>query len=143
MATWVDEAVSSGAQLITGGKKISDSCYSPTILLNPPADAQVSRKEIFGPVVCVYDSCDLDNAIKFSNSLPFAFQASVFSNDFAEIMSAYHGLDASAVIINEHSAFRVDWMPFAGRRQSGYGIGGIPNTLEEMTQIKMGVLSTS
>ena len=58
-------------------------------------------------------------------------------------MSAYHGLDASAVIINEHSAFRVDWMPFAGRRQSGYGVGGIPNTLEEMTQIKMGVLSTS
>jgi len=143
VATWVDEAVASGAQLIAGGKKISDSCYSPTVLLNPPADAQVSKKEIFGPVVCVYDSYDLDNAIQLSNSLPFAFQASVFSNDFAEIMSAYHGLDASAVIINEHSAFRVDWMPFAGRRQSGYGIGGIPHTLEEMTQIKMGVLSTS
>lgn len=57
-------------------------------------------------------------------------------------MKAYHSLDALAVIINDHSAFHVDWMPFPGRRQSGYGIGGIGYTLEDMTQIKMGVFST-
>jgi acyl-CoA reductase-like NAD-dependent aldehyde dehydrogenase len=31
-------------------------------------------------------------------------------------------------------------MPFAGRRQSGYGIGGIPWSMEDMCQEKMLVL---
>ena len=50
-------------------------------------------------------------------------------------------LDSSAVMINEHTAFRTDWMPFTGRRQSGYGIGGIGYTMHDMTQEKMIVLS--
>ena len=42
-----------------------------------------------------------------------------------------------AVLINDHTAFRTDWMPFAGRRQSGYGVGGIPASMEAMSQEKM------
>ena len=56
-------------------------------------------------------------------------------------MNAINGLDGSAIMVNEHSAFRVDWMPFAGRKRSGLGIGGIAHTLEEMSQSKMAVLS--
>jgi acyl-CoA reductase-like NAD-dependent aldehyde dehydrogenase len=40
-------------------------------------------------------------------------------------------------MVNDHTAFRTDWMPFTGRRQSGYGIGGIPYTAREMTSEKM------
>lgn len=43
-------------------------------------------------------------------------------------------------MINDHTAFRTDWMPFAGRRQSGYGVGGIPWTMKEMAHEKMLVL---
>ena len=50
------------------------------------------------------------------------------------------GLDASAVMINDHTAFRVDWMPFAGLRHSGHGVGGIHFSLEEMQVSKMAVL---
>ena len=46
-------------------------------------------------------------------------------------------LDASTVLVNDHTAFRTDWMPFAGRRQSGYNVGGIPYTMHDMTQEKM------
>ena len=42
VAAWVDEAVEAGATLVTGGKKISDTCYAPTVLLDPPTDAKVS-----------------------------------------------------------------------------------------------------
>ena len=42
--------------------------------------------------------------------------------------------------VNDHTAFRTDWMPFAGRRQSGYGVGGIPYTMHDMTHEKMIVL---
>lgn len=42
VASWVDEAVAAGAKLIAGGKKLSESCYEPTVLLNPPVNARVS-----------------------------------------------------------------------------------------------------
>ena len=52
--SWVQAAVKRGAELLTGGRRISDSIYEPTVLFNPPTDARVSTLEIFGPVVCVY-----------------------------------------------------------------------------------------
>ena len=95
---------------------------------------------MFGPVTCVYPFSRLDEAIAAANSLPVAFQASVFAQDIGPALHAAERLDASAVMINDHTAFRTDWMPFAGRRQSGYGIGGIPYTMREMAEEKMLVL---
>jgi acyl-CoA reductase-like NAD-dependent aldehyde dehydrogenase len=51
-------------------------------------------------------------------------------------------LDASAVMINEHTAFRVDWMPFAGLKHSGHGTGGIAYSMEDMQIDKMIVLTS-
>ncbi len=138
---WVKEAVDSGAEVVCGGKRLSASCYAPTLLLNPPETCRVSSQEIFGPVISLYDKKNLDDTIAQANSLPFAFQASVFSNDYTEIMEAVNSLDGSAIMVNDHSAFRVDWMPFAGRKRSGLGVGGISYTLEEMSQSKMVVFS--
>ncbi len=140
VAEWVDEAVAAGAELLCGGKKISDTCYAPTVLFNPPVDARVSTMEIFGPVVCVFAYDNIGDAVKQANSLPVAFQAAVFSNDNGQAMRLYKQLDASAVIINDHSAFRDDVMPFAGLRESGLGIGGIPYTMEDMQIDKMMVV---
>jgi acyl-CoA reductase-like NAD-dependent aldehyde dehydrogenase len=128
--------VAGGAQLIGGGRH-SETTLVPSILIEPAADAKVSQLEIFGPVTCVYGYGALDEAIEIANSLPFAFQASVFSTDIGPALRAARRLDASAVMINDHTAFRTDWMPFAGRRQSGYGIGGIRPTMDEMSEEKM------
>ena len=43
-------------------------------------------------------------------------------------------------MINDHTAFRVDWMPFAGLRQSGFGVGGIPYTMADMQVQKLLVI---
>ena len=137
---WVQAAVSAGANCLTGGTRISDSCYNPTILLNPPSDANVSKMEIFGPVICVYSFDNIDAAIEQANSLPVSFQASVITRDIDTAMRVYNRIDATAVMVNEHTAFRVDWMPFAGARQSGHGVGGIPSTMHEMQVEKMMVL---
>ena len=91
-------------------------------------------------MTCVYGYQELDEAIEVANSLPFAFQASVFASDIGPIMRAARRLDASTVLINDHTAFRTDWMPFAGRRQSGYGVGGIPWSMAAMSQEKMLIL---
>ena len=137
---WVQAAIAGGAQCLTGGERISASCYKPTVLLDPPADANVSAMEIFGPVICVYSYDDLDGAIAQANSLPVAFQAAVMTKDIDTAMRVYNRIDATAVMVNDHTAFRVDWMPFAGARQSGHGVGGIPFTMHEMQIEKMMVL---
>jgi acyl-CoA reductase-like NAD-dependent aldehyde dehydrogenase len=137
---WVDEAVKEGAELLSGGQALSETIYACTVLYDPSENSKVSTEEIFGPVVCVYPYDDVDDAITIANSLPWAFQAAVFTKDMSTAMHVSHHLDASAVMINDHTAFRVDWMPFAGLKQSGLGIGGIPYTLRDMQIQKMVVV---
>ncbi|WP_084583495.1 aldehyde dehydrogenase family protein [Sphingomonas azotifigens] len=136
VANWIAEAVEGGARLIGGGR-LRDTTLQPTILVEPSPDTKVSREEVFGPVTCVYGFDTLDDAIARANALPVAFQSSIFTRDLDVALDAAERLDASAVMINDHTAFRTDWMPFAGRRASGYGVGGIPFTMEEMSAEKM------
>lgn len=141
--TWVQEAVAGGAKLISGGEKISPSCYRPTVLFNPPQDARVSTSEVFGPVICVYAYTDIDEAIARANSLPVSFQAAVFTRDLDTALRVYNRIDATAVMVNDHTAFRVDWMPFAGARESGHGVGGIPYTIHDMQTEKLMVIRSN
>ncbi len=140
---WINEALSQGAIRTVGGDPESPFFYPPTVLVEPPADAKVSQQEVFGPLVNVYGFNDIDAALMQANALPVAFQAAVFTNDFDRAMYVYGHLDASAVMLNDHSAFRIDGMPFAGLRQSGLGVGGIPHTMEEMQTEKMLVLNST
>jgi len=142
VSEWVEEAINEGTEVLSGGNVISDTCYSCTVLYNPPESSKVSQKEIFGPVVCVYSYSDIDEAIQRANQLPFSFQAAVFTKDIETATHAYKNLDASAVMVNDHTAFRVDWMPFAGLRESGLGVGGIPHTIKDMQINKMLVLES-
>jgi acyl-CoA reductase-like NAD-dependent aldehyde dehydrogenase len=136
VSAWIDEAVAGGARLIGGGR-LSSTTLQPSILVNPPSDAKVSTLEVFGPVTCIYSYTRFEDALSAANALPWAFQASIFTEDLRTAFAAAEGLAASAVMVNDHTAFRTDWMPFAGRRQSGYGVGGIPYTMQAMTEEKM------
>ncbi len=139
---WVEAASAAGAEVLCGGEALEESCYAPTVLYQPPDDAEVSTQEIFGPVVCVYPYDDLDEAISRANALPVAFQGAVFTADLETALRVFTRLDGSAVMVNDHTAFRVDGMPFAGLRQSGLGTGGIPYSIEDMQIEKMMVMKS-
>jgi acyl-CoA reductase-like NAD-dependent aldehyde dehydrogenase len=141
--SWVNEAVAEHAELITGGKRLSSSLYQPTVLFNPSIQSKVSQQEIFGPVICVYGYDNIDEAIEQANALPYAFQAAVATRTIDTALYAFKHLAASTVMINDHTAFRVDWMPFAGLRESGYGTGGIPYAFRDMQIEKMAVFHSS
>ena len=143
VAEWVEEAKSMGTEVLCGGEAVGNNCYAPTVLLNPPADAKVSTSEVFGPVVCLYSFDDMDEAFDAANSLDVAFQAAVFTQSIETAMTAYRQLDASAVMLNDHTAFRVDGMPFAGLKEAGLGVGGLPHTIEDMQIEKMLVIHSS
>ncbi|MGB5325061.1 MAG: aldehyde dehydrogenase family protein [Pseudomonadales bacterium] len=138
--SWIGEAVEQGAKLLCGGKPLENNCYAATVLVNPPADAKVSTQEIFGPLVCLYSYDDVQQAIESANALDVAFQAAVFSQDVDRAFALAGRLDAATVMINDHTAFRQDNMPFAGLRHSGLGVGGIGHTIDDMQIEKLMVL---
>ncbi|MCZ6651228.1 MAG: aldehyde dehydrogenase family protein, partial [Acidobacteria bacterium] len=141
--SWVREAIDKGAELLCGGQKLSETTYSPTVLLNPPDDVRVSQEEIFGPVVALYTYDDINEAIARANAPDMFFQASIFTRDLDTALSASRRLNGMAVMVNDHTAFRVDWMPFGGHRQSGLGMGGIGPTMRDMTLERMVVFRSS
>jgi acyl-CoA reductase-like NAD-dependent aldehyde dehydrogenase len=134
VSEWVQ---TSGAHTAIGGQQLSPSTYANTVLVNPDPMADVSRREVFGPVICVYGFNAIDDALTQANDLPFSFQAAVFTRNIDTAMYCYRHLDGTAIMINEHPLFRVDWMPFAGARQSGHGVGGIQHTIRDMQTEKM------
>ncbi len=140
VGAWVEEARGGGAEVLVGGGRLSDSCYAPTVLWKPPRDARVSREEVFGPVVGVYPSASLEEAITRANAVPYAFQAAVFTQSLDRALLAQRCLRAAAVMVNDHTAFRVDWMPFGGHGVSGLGVGGIPFAMREMQAEKLCVI---
>lgn len=140
---WVDEAVENGAKLLCGGKPVSATTYAPTVLLNPSLNSKVSTQEIFGPVVCIYSYTHRNKAIEIANSLDLHFQAAVFTKNLDVAFECVKKLNAAAVMVNDHTAFRVDWMPFGGRDTSGLGVGGIQHSMHEMTREKLMVFKLS
>jgi acyl-CoA reductase-like NAD-dependent aldehyde dehydrogenase len=140
---WVNEAVIKGGEILTGGSRISASCFQPTVILNPADDALVSAKEVFGPVVCIYTYSDIEDAFDRANALDVSFQAAVFTKNIDTALRAVKRLSATAVMVNDHTAFRVDWMPFGGANTSGLGMGGIQHSMTEMSKEKLMVIKSS
>ena len=57
--------------------------------------------------------CLMVEAAAKANALPVSFQAAVFTRDIDTAMHCYRQLNGTAIMVNDHTAFRVDWMPFA------------------------------
>ena len=140
VSEWIEEAKTAGATCQTGGKRLSDTTYACTVLLDPPSNVRISEREIFGPAICVYSYDEVDEAIELANSLPYSFQASILSRNLDFILRCNRRIDAATIMVNDHTAYRVDWMPFAGLKQSGYGVGGIPFTFEDMQIEKLTIV---
>jgi acyl-CoA reductase-like NAD-dependent aldehyde dehydrogenase len=142
MDTWVKEAVSEGAKLLLGGNRISNTCYEPTLLFNPSQNSKCSKEEIFGPVVCLYEYENYLDAVELANRVPFNFQAAIYTESLNVALDCVKRLKAKTVLVNEHTAFRVDWMPFGGSEMSGLGMGGIGYSMRDMCHEKMMVIKS-
>ena len=134
---WVQEAAAGGAKVLCGGEPLSGTTYAPTVLLNPPPDAHLSTQEVFGPVVCIYSYDDIEDAVRQANLEDAYFQAALFTNRLDRALDIGRRLHGMAVMVNDHTAFRVDWMPFGGHRESGLRLGGIEYSMRDMTIERM------
>jgi acyl-CoA reductase-like NAD-dependent aldehyde dehydrogenase len=137
---WVDEAVSQGAQVLTGGTG-EGPIFQPTLIADVKPEMKVCREEVFGPVVTISPYQTFDDALKSVNDSKYGLQAGVFTNDISRAMEAHRTLEVGGVIINDVSAFRADQMPYGGSKDSGFGREGLRFAMEEMTEQRIMVLS--
>ncbi|MCA9750832.1 MAG: aldehyde dehydrogenase family protein, partial [Gemmatimonadetes bacterium] len=141
VADWVGRAVERGAKLLLGGNELPGQCYEVTVLADPPEDSEVVTHEVFGPVVSVLEFEQEEDVVARVNRSRNPFQAAVFAQDVDAAFRLSRRINANAVVVNDHSAFRVDWMPFGGRENAGFGMGGVRYAVHEMTREKLIVLN--
>jgi acyl-CoA reductase-like NAD-dependent aldehyde dehydrogenase len=137
---WVNEAVSQGATVLTGGEG-NPPFYAPTLIADVRPEMKVCREEIFGPVVTISPYQTFEEAIAMVNDSRFGLQAGVFTNDINRAFEAHRSIDVGGVIVNDVSAFRADQMPYGGSKDSGFGREGLRFAMEEMTEPRIMVLS--
>jgi aldehyde dehydrogenase (NAD+) len=140
IAAWVDEAVSGGAEILTGGRR-EDPFYVPTVLVKTSPEMKVRCEEIFGPVVTVTPYETFEQALAEVNDSKYGLQAGVFTNDVNRAFLAHRELEVGGVVVNDMSAFRADQMPYGGSKDSGFGREGLRYAMEEMTEPRILVLS--
>jgi len=133
---WVKEAQTSGAKVLTGGKR-DGTVYYPTVLADVHEDMKVIAEEAFAPVASIISSDDFESALKQANDTKFGLQVGVFTNDINRVFKAVRRLNFGGVIVNDTPNFRADHMPYGGNRQSGLGREGVRFAMEDMTNIQM------
>ena len=139
--SWIDEAVTQGAQLVSGGVIGDDGVLRPTILANVSHDMKVCAGEVFGPVVAIAAYDDLDEALRLANDSAFGLQAAIFTSDIGKGLKAIRTLDFGGVLVNEVPTWRADQQPYGGLRDSGNTREGPAFSVKEMTEIRMVVIS--
>lgn len=138
---WIEEATSSGANLLAGGHR-DGVMLEATLLENVPAEAALNCQEAFGPVSVLAKFNNFDAVLEQVNDSVFGLQAGIFTRDIYKAYQAWDELDVGGVIIGDVPSWRVDHMPYGGVKDSGLGREGIRFAMEDMSEIRLLALRT-
>jgi acyl-CoA reductase-like NAD-dependent aldehyde dehydrogenase len=133
---WVQEAVASGARLVTGGRR-QGALYEPTVVADVKPDMRISADELFGPAVAVAPFADIDEAIALANDSPYGLAAGIFTENLEWAWKFAREVQSGNLHVNWGPQWRADLMPYGGLKESGFGKEGPRYAVEEMTELKM------
>jgi glyceraldehyde-3-phosphate dehydrogenase (NADP+) len=135
---WVQEAVSDGAELLTGGDR-NGQIYAPTIIANVKPEMKISCDEVFGPVVGVTRVGNIDDAIALANDTNYGLSAAIFTQNIDWAMKFVREVESGNLMVNWGTQWRADLMPYGGVKESGMGKEGPKYAVQEMTELKMAI----
>ena len=138
--SWVSDAVSAGAQLLTGGGR-SGATVEPTVLADAPEDASVMADEVFGPVVSLVRVSSVDDGVARINASRFGLQTGVFTRDLPTAFDVSARLKVGGVLVGDVPSFRADQMPYGGVKDSGVGREGPAAAMADFTEERVTVLT--
>ncbi len=139
--TWINEAVDHGAEVLCGGKR-NGAFVEATWLKNVDPNDKVYGDEVFGPVALVEPFSDFEEAVAKVNDSRFGLQAGVFTDSLDHAFYAWNELEVGGVVVGDIPSMRVDSMPYGGVKESGLGREGIRFAMEDLTEIRLLVLSS-
>lgn len=137
MNTMVEDAVSNGAELMTGGETLEaeGNFYAPTVLKNVPDTALMMNEEPFGPVAPMASFDDFDEVVERANRLPVGLSGYIFTQDAARARTLADKLNAGTLAVNSTFVSSPE-TPFGGVNESGYGSEGGIEGLEAFQRTK-------
>jgi acyl-CoA reductase-like NAD-dependent aldehyde dehydrogenase len=140
IASWVEEAKSAGARVLTGGE-IVDGLLQPTVMADVTPDMKVSCQEVFGPLCTLSPYDSLAEAFALANGTEYGLQAGIFTASVKTALAAAAALEFGGVTVNEAPTFRADQMPYGGVKESGNTKEGPHYAVREMTEERLVVLA--
>ena len=137
VAELVDDAVGKGATAVVGGHRRDGAGYffDPTVLGDVPADADLLREEIFGPVAPVKSFASEEEAIAAANDTEYGLVSYVYTSDLERAFRVIEGLEFGMVGLNQGIVSNAA-APFGGIKQSGFGREGGKEGIDEYLEVK-------
>ncbi|MFL5801454.1 MAG: aldehyde dehydrogenase family protein [Roseiflexaceae bacterium] len=118
---------SEGAQLIVGGRRLTDGTFAhgffhqPTIFGDVRRDMRIAQEEIFGPVLSVIPVDSLAEAIDVANDVPFGLSSAIYTRDVNYAFQAMRDLYTGIVYVNAPTIGAEIHLPFGGTKGTGNG----------------------
>ncbi|MEL4359291.1 MULTISPECIES: NAD-dependent succinate-semialdehyde dehydrogenase [unclassified Luteococcus] len=133
----VDDAVARGARKLCGDQPVPDegSFLAPTVLADVPAEADIARQEIFGPVVAIQTFTDEDDVIRRANDTEFGLASYFYSTSQARCLRVAERLEYGMVGVNA-GVISNPAAPFGGVKASGFGREGGAEGIAEYLETK-------
>ncbi len=131
----VADAVAKGAKVMSGGTKLGDRFYAPTVLADATQEMLCAREETFGPVAPVFRFKTEEEAVRLANATEFGLASYFYSRDVGRIFRVAEALEYGMVGINT-GLISVAEVPFGGVKQSGLGREGSHHGIDEYVEIK-------
>jgi lactaldehyde dehydrogenase/glycolaldehyde dehydrogenase len=122
----MDGAVEAGAEVLTGGKRLTDGLFArghwlaPTVLSVNDNAMDIMQNEVFGPVVPIMRVGDFGEAMRLANESRYGLSAYVFTRDMRRIMSLTRELKFGEIYVNKPGGDVVQ-AHHTGLRDSGLG----------------------
>jgi aldehyde dehydrogenase (NAD+) len=127
MLSAVERAREEGALVLTGGQRLTDPEHvdgfymAPTILENVGPQDEISTKEIFGPITCLYRVQDFAEALSLANDSPYGLTACIHTRSIHRAIEFSQKIQAGVAMVNGGTYGSEPHMPFGGLKQSGNG----------------------
>jgi succinate-semialdehyde dehydrogenase/glutarate-semialdehyde dehydrogenase len=133
----VADAVSKGARILTGGKRVegAGTFFTPTVLTGVTREMKVAREETFGPVAPLFRFDTVADVIAQANDTEFGLAAYFFAGDLKKVWRVAEALEYGMVGINT-GLMSTETAPFGGIKQSGLGREGSRHGAEDYLEMK-------